>query len=191
MDVLVALAPVVFAGIGAWADPPPNPNVVNVCLKPAAVAEPLVVMQAKQTARGMFAEIGVKIVWREDRRYCKDPPDALTITLSAGTPDTEFPSALAYCRPYGGSVIEVFYDRVIRTVETRRVPVLLAHVFVHEIAHMLEGVIRHSETGVMKARWASIDYLKMTWRPLPFAPEDVRYIRRGMELRALRLAKKD
>jgi len=30
---------------------------------------------------------------------------------------------------------------------------VLAHIFVHEITHVLEDVARHSASGIMKARW--------------------------------------
>ena len=31
---------------------------------------------------------------------------------------------------------------------------LLGHVLAHEIGHVLQGVARHSATGVMKGRWS-------------------------------------
>jgi hypothetical protein len=58
--------------------------------------------------------------------------------------------------------------------------VVLGHVLVHEITHILQGIDRHSETGVMKARWTAQDYSKMTWEPLPFTPEDIDLIQRGL-----------
>jgi hypothetical protein len=79
----------------------------------------------------------------------------------------------------------VFYDRIGRTVEPRRVPALLAHVLAHEIGHQLEGISRHSTEGVMKAHWNERDFLEMSDKPLPFAPEDVELIRRGMMNRAM------
>ena len=38
---------------------------------------------------------------------------------------------------------------------------LLAHVLVHEITHVLEGVDRHTGQGVMKARWTEDDLALM------------------------------
>ena len=54
---------------------------------------------------------------------------------------------------------------------------VLAHVLAHEITHVLEGVARHSDTGIMKAVWSPADYRQMKFHPLPFAPEDVDLIR--------------
>ena len=53
----------------------------------------------------------------------------------------------------------------------------LGHVLVHEIAHILEGVSRHSESGVMKAIGISKTSARWRSRPLPFDPEDLRLIR--------------
>ena len=47
----------------------------------------------------------------------------------------------------------------------------------HEFGHVLEGVDRHSPTGVMKAHLTRDDYDEMMHHPLSFAPEDVRMIR--------------
>jgi len=55
----------------------------------------------------------------------------------------------------------------------RQVATILAHVMVHEIAHLLEGVARHSQTGVMKAHWDGYDLMQMAVTPLPFDPEDM------------------
>jgi hypothetical protein len=66
-------------------------------------------------------------------------------------------------------------------------PHLLAHVLVHEITHILQGVARHSETGIMKAHWTPVDYRQMLVHPLPFAPEDVQLLQLSMEHRSERL----
>jgi hypothetical protein len=65
-----------------------------------------------------------------------------------------------------------------------QVSAILAHVMTHEITHILQGAARHSETGVMKAHWDSQDFFQMTKGPLPFAPEDIDLIERGIRLRA-------
>jgi len=62
-------------------------------------------------------------------------------------------------------------------------PALLAHVLVHEITHILEGVARHSETGIMKANWTLRDYYDMQTKTLQFASEDVELIHRGLAQR--------
>jgi hypothetical protein len=50
----------------------------------------------------------------------------------------------------------------------------------HEITHILQGISRHSLTGVMKAHWDAHDFAQMAYQPLPFAPEDVDLIQQGL-----------
>jgi hypothetical protein len=142
-----------------------------------------VIAQAESITTRMFAEIGVGIEWRHSTNCNTAPGEPLIVEVSAGVPEDQFPGALAYSRLSDGTHIEVFYDRVNRTVEQRRVPALLAHVLAHEIAHQLEGIGRHSAGGVMKAHWDDRDFFQMADKPLPFAPEDVELIRRGSSKR--------
>jgi hypothetical protein len=51
---------------------------------------------------------------------------------------------------------------------------------VHEITHLLQGVTRHSDTGVMKARWTGTDFGGMRVTPLPFTRQDVELIYSGL-----------
>ena len=57
---------------------------------------------------------------------------------------------------------------------------LLAHVLVHEITHILQGITRHSETGIMKAHWTPEDYEEMQLRPLSFTRKDIELIQIGL-----------
>src|SRR5262249_1158427 len=60
------------------------------------------------------------------------------------------PKALAYAMPYEKTHMVVFLDRVRAVAEPNAVRFVLAYVLLHEITHMLEGMARHSETGIMK-----------------------------------------
>jgi hypothetical protein len=136
---------------------------------------------APGTTVAMFARIGVNLDWR-GLSHC--PSGALRISLSNNTPEDLRPGALAYAMPYEGTHIVVFLDRVRVTVEAPSVPVLLAHVFAHEITHILQGCNHHSESGLMKAKWDRADYRQMAWQALPFAPVDIDLIHDGMAQRA-------
>ena len=176
---------VTMAALGAslWAGEPVSAVQRNlgVCMD----GDITVTTYARHLVSRMFAPIDVRIDWR-DRRNC--PANAIRITVNAFTTPSLLPRALAYALPYEGTHIVVFYDRVQEAVESRRVPILTAHVIAHEIGHILEGVNRHSGTGIMKARWANDDYSQMAWRPLPFASEDVILIHHGLEARSASLA---
>ena len=60
------------------------------------------------------------------------------------------------------------------------VPALLGHVLAHEITHVLQGINRHSDGGVMKAEWDAADFEQMRSRTLPFTETDVILIERGL-----------
>ncbi len=182
MKNTMALVLAAAVGTGAWAKGVSGP-VVTVCMD--QFASNTISYLAQGEASKIFSEVGVNIAWRSGRACQAD--DAIHIHLSDRTPPTLKPGALAYARPYQGTYIEVFYDRVTETVCAVTLPHLLAHVLVHEITHILQGVARHSETGIMKAHWSADEYREMGSHHLPFAPEDVELIRLGLRNRAERL----
>jgi hypothetical protein len=106
------------------------------------------------------------------------------VRLTKDTPANYLPGVPAYALPYQGDQITVLYDRVEQTVVPYAVPILLAHVLVHEITHILQGINRHSESGVMKAHWDGGDYMAMGKKLLPFTEADVELIHRGLAVRA-------
>jgi hypothetical protein len=63
----------------------------------------------------------------------------------------------------------------------------LAYVLVHEITHILEGMPRHSETGLMKARWNWMDHHSIRWGLLALSPQDIELIHVGLTTRATRI----
>lgn len=93
--------------------------------------------------------------------------------------------------PYEGTLIVVFYDRLLTSLTRSRVPSVLGYVLAHEIAHVLEGISRHSLSGIMKPAWSARDYLEMQWNTLRFTEDDVYLIRRGLEERAFQASKCD
>jgi hypothetical protein len=142
---------------------------------------------ARNLASKIFAAINVEIDWNvvTDWRWRNCPAAALRITVQGVTAPDERPGALAYSTPYEGRHIVIFYDRVLERVEASRVRALMGHVIAHEIGHVLEGVIRHSDSGIMKEHWSADDFQQMVWKPLPFAPEDVMLINKGLDSRQL------
>jgi hypothetical protein len=127
----------------------------------------------------------VKLEWHDDRRFCSAPSEqTIAISFSHQTPADRLPGALAYALPYEGVHIEVFYDRIEHGYGPDMRSALLAHVLVHEITHILEGVSQHSDRGIMKARWDADDRGEMLRIPLPFAPQDIVMIHEGLKARA-------
>jgi hypothetical protein len=148
---------------------------VTVCMEP----DPHVMMGVRPLASAMFASIGVKVDWREPDS-CPAGAGAVRLRMSYEPPITAKFKTMAYARPYEGTIV-VFPNHV-QELNPNGCPCVMAHVLVHEIAHVLEGVARHSRTGIMKARWDDGDYFEMRRKPLPFALEDVDLIHQGMKV---------
>lgn len=148
---------------------------VRVCMNPVTDRT---VFSAQLEASRMFQELGVKLEWRVDAHLCAAEA-GIAITLETVAPATFHPGELAYAMPYERRSVVVFLDRV----KASAFAPLLGYVFVHEIAHILQGVARHSQAGILRARWERGDYAEMRRGRLAFTEEDVRLIHRGLETR--------
>jgi hypothetical protein len=131
---------------------------------------------AKALASDMFSGIGVHLRWKSGH-----PPHteagAIVIEFVTDAPAAFKPDALAYALLYEGVHIRILWDRI----EVSHSHAILAHVMVHEITHILQGVDRHSAEGIMKARWTPADFRAMLSRPLKFTDEDVELIYQGLD----------
>jgi hypothetical protein len=167
-----------IVGTSVWAGAVPVADQqVTVCM---ANMDIRLEKRTKAVASDIFAGIGVKILWHS-LRNC--PAETILISLSNDTPASLFPGALAYALPYEGTHVVVFYDRVESKSKPGSTSCLLGHVIAHEVTHILQGVARHSESGLMKAQWTGADYLQMTWEPLQFTDDDVMLIHNGLKAR--------
>jgi len=140
---------------------------------------------AEVLASRIFAEIGIHIDWLATNS-CAGIDNALAVSISEDTPENQLPGALAYALPYEGTHIVVFYDRIKLKAEGPMVPRLLAYVLVHENTHILQRVIRHSASGIMKARYTEADHFAMKRKGLRFNREDIDLIHLGMDWRPAR-----
>lgn len=177
-----AVTAAAWAGDGAQAEQP----TVTVCMSrrgnPTA-------FRAEAIATQVFARIGVRIDWPADQDSCILSPDSIAITLSDQTPPGLYPGVLAYAAPYQGTRIVVFYDRVLNTVTRSQQSLLLGYVLAHEISHLLQGISRHSASGIMKRKWEARDYVEMRWNALRFTEYDVSLIRDGLYERRLQVSR--
>ena len=155
---------------------------VTVCMDP----DPQVLMGVRPLASKMFASIGVRIDWH-DRDSCPVGVGAIQVRMSYDPPGIRKLKTLAFAQPYDKNQIVVFPERV-QELSRNAGPSVLAHVLVHEITHVLEGISRHSVTGIMKAQWDDNDYFEMRRKPLRFAQEDVDLIYDGLKVRQARMA---
>lgn len=175
----------IVMGAKLWGQPgvsSPHGTVIVCVERTDTRVGPGVVRYARQTASRIFARIGVSIEWRAGLTGC--PEQGIQISLNNRSPEWFKPGALAYALPYEGTHICVLYDRVAGNLDPLRASFVLGHVFAHEITHILQGTVRHSSSGLMKARWNDDDLERMIrQRPLKFAPEDVGLIYRGIARR--------
>lgn len=138
---------------------------------------------APQIAGSIFRKAGVVIKWQPPQSSPATVTACLRVELVDQTPPKVLPGALGRSYPYCGcsKTITVFLDRV-RAMAGRpdREPALLAYVLVHEMTHVIQGVDRHSESGIMKARWSAEDRAAIFQRKLDFADVDARLLRIGL-----------
>lgn len=180
MKIFGAVA-VLVAGTGAWAsEAGQSPNrMVTVCLNSGENAA--VFYRGQAAASQILKQAGIRLEWRGDERACLSARNGIVVTLSLETPAARYPGAFAYALPFEGTHIVLFYDRVRNAVSPAVAPGLVGHVLAHEIAHMLQGMSRHSASGVMKPHWDPRDYLQMDRGHLNFTEEDSRLIQSGLD----------
>ena len=161
--------------------------VVQVIVKNPSAVEWTILSMAKLVVAGILSEAGVQLRWFAGERQGDSNQPAVTITFSACTPGTLLPGAMGYALPYatGGVRITLFLDRMqpvlARSPNTRGA--ILGHVIAHELVHVLQGIGRHSDSGLMKGRWSEDDFQQMGVKPLGLAPGDLALITSGLARR--------
>ena len=194
--LMVAMIALAAAGACAGQDAKKADYNITAHLENSHIVDSLLLSRAKALASSMFAGIGINLQWKVGvpqgshllKEGCLSDADAeVLIHLVADASETSCPKARAYTLLDAQSMVQVtiFYDRVLdRLGNTSLNTALLAHILVHEITHAVQGVARHSEEGVMKARWSLEDQDQMRRAPLTFLPEDIQLIRRGLDRRS-------
>jgi len=165
---------------------------VNVQLNSQVQVTRSLLRDSQQAATVIFARIRVQLIWRGQNQQtskvvagCLGEPVTHDLAMEI-VPHAPSPSnvALATAMPLADSGVRivVFYDRVKPLLEGHHAPeaTILGYVLAHEIAHVLQGTARHSETGIMRASWTDGDFQLMGTRLLTFTPEDVQLIRRRL-----------
>jgi hypothetical protein len=130
---------------------------------------------AKSLATGLLEPAGVRLRWDTRCKQC----ETIEIRIDTTAPSSVGKETLAYALPYAKGrekCIHIFRDRIYNPPWVRA-EVVLAYVITHEIVHMLDQLDRHSDIGVMKARWDYRDFLAMQQNRLSLAREDVERIR--------------
>ncbi len=177
-----------FTLTGALAANPRAGGKVRVCVNAGASVSSFVLVRAEGIASRIFASAGVAMEWHSGApAVCREPDGTKTVILgfAVNAPAQDHPGAMAYAQPYERVHIVVLFDRIEKsTGGPGQASTLLAHVMAHEITHLLQGISRHSPSGVLKAQWNAQDLLQMTSQPLPFTADDIDLIQLGLRVRA-------
>ena len=174
----LALCGAAFAGKGTGAA---GGREVAVYVANHAAIAPQLMYRATAEASAIFAGIGVRVAWKAGKPREQRNCGIIVLTVEEFAPRDLDPGVRAFTELNDGS-ITVFYDRIrpMLTNWPSLVSTLLAQVFAHEIGHSLQGLSRHSESGIMKAHWTVADYRAMQDGRLRFTPLDAGLIRAGV-----------
>ena len=144
-----------------------------------------VLSRARRVAADILAPAGVNLQWNRKSPVIPCARPSIAIGFAEDTTARFLPGAIAYALPYagGGTRITPFLDRMaplLKLANASQSGILLGHVLAHEITHVLQGIARHSGSGLMKARFSESDFQQMLIRPMPLAPEDTRLIQQAL-----------
>jgi hypothetical protein len=139
--------------------------------------------RAMFVATRIFRSIGVNLEWRTgavaaELQSCGwDAPEIIEVEENPSDSGNFTSGTLAYALPLrtSGIRIHVMHDRVAEL--STNVPNILGYVLAHEIGHVLQGLARHSDEGILKAKWNGTDYDLMGVLRLTFSPDDAEIIR--------------
>jgi hypothetical protein len=133
-------------------------------------------------ASAIFDRIGVRLHWHTGELPAGQ--NAFGIRTVEHAPESATAGALASTHLVGafGTEITVYGDRMrcfLGDHPSLR-EVAAAYVLAHELAHAMQGVARHSESGIMKAQWSRDDYQEMALHKLAFTAADIALIHFGL-----------
>lgn len=132
---------------------------------------------AEGLATKILRDAGISVEWRLGRADYSGAAEVIEAVMEA--PDEHYePGALASAKlgVHSGTRIEVFGNRIRNSPRDAATANMLGYALVHEITHIVEGVNRHSESGIMKANWDEYDRQLIRGNSLHFADEDLRMI---------------
>ncbi len=136
---------------------------------------------AKDAVSEIFAKIGVHIRWESGSPRSNSVSCQNIALIIQEDPPYDANAGVMARTDLSSDHIHVFYGRIRPSsdfwpnFECR----VLTHVIAHEIGHALEGLNRHSDTGIMKAVWTVNDRTRIMNGSLPFSPVDVGLIHAG------------
>jgi hypothetical protein len=156
--------------------------------------------QARRLVSVILSQIGVNLTWHTGLSDCDDLPGesvrtAFKIRWAHHAPYTLPAGTLAAARPFGssGSAITLYQVplRHFLKQHANAPEVVLEYVLAHELAHVMQGLDRHSASGILKANWSYREYFMMLSRTPTFSAEDVDLIRARLETKRSNIASRE
>jgi hypothetical protein len=157
------------------------------------VAEAL--LRARIVVTEAYAEIGVDVVWRSARAAPSGCSlgalnRGIIVTFASIAPAGLTQEALAFATPFAtdGPCVTVLMDRIAPSAERNPASsgFLLGNALAHEMGHVLQRVVRHSDSGLMKARWSGEEIRNMRTQRLHFTVYDAELIMSALAVQAIR-----
>lgn len=137
---------------------------------------------SKLLASDLFKKIGVRLNWHKGEMRAGQ--GSFGIRTVDHAPESATQEALASSRLLASSGVEitVYEDRIRQFLHDHRsvAEVATAYVLAHELAHVMQGVDRHSESGILKAHWSAQDLKEMAFQKLAFTTFDIGLIHEGL-----------
>ena len=171
---------------------------LTVCLPPSPkVEDDQTLSLAKGYATRIYRLIGVELRWKStcSQAELEAPgtrlaPNLTTLGLvwAATAPATLPPGARASAYPFQptGKRVIVYQDRLASPMQDHnRAAAMLGHVLAHEIGHVLLGHNGHSQEGLMKPYWTSLEQGSMRCKLISFTAGEGEIIRRRLDAFAL------
>lgn len=177
---------VVALGSTAQSGQATPPIDVTVCVTGAHSIPSSIYRAAKNTARAIFARIGIHIIILDCAAATSAATSPVVIRMRivrapmANSSTTALASALPFAKE--DKTMTVSWDRIHRIAGGSSLePHLLAYVIAHEIGHALQETDWHAQAGVMKASWNDRDCAAMQKGLLGFTSADIYMIREGLK----------
>jgi len=145
---------------------------------------------ARATVANIFRDIGVSVRWaRFPNPHAQESCASVEVLFDSRSSSTFRPGAMGYAFVCGKqrAQVHIFTDRILHSSlspsQSTWQGILLGHVVAHEIAHVLEGVVRHSQQGLMKQNWTFQEMLGMAAKNLGLTSDDANLIHLGISRR--------
>lgn len=152
---------------------------LTACLQVEIPDPHLISRLAQGLATRIFADVGIPLDWKPCELADESSQATIVVQLVSGKNEGLISGVLGSAMPYRRHII-IHFDRI-ETMEDAWT--VLGHVMVHEITHVIQGVSRHSDSGLMKPHWSGHDLSQMRYKPLPFTREDLILLDAGLAMR--------